>query len=89
MDSETFFTAERERMLRDQILRRGVTDARVLEAMRSTEPGAWEYQLDAVARYVFLQNGARLDGYRSITASGTDNIWNGSSVRASALGEGT
>ena len=49
----------------------------VLEAMRSTEPGAWEYQLDAVARYVFLQNGARLDGYRSITASGTDNIWNG------------
>ena len=49
----------------------------VLEAMRSTEPGAWEYQLDAAARYVFLQNGARLDGYRSITASGTDNIWNG------------
>jgi len=49
----------------------------VLEAMRSTEPGAWEYQLDAAARYVFLQNGARLDGYRSITASGTANIWNG------------
>jgi Xaa-Pro aminopeptidase len=49
----------------------------VLEAMRSTEPGAWEYQLDAAARYVFLQNGARLDGYRSITASGTENIWNG------------
>ena len=48
----------------------------VLEAMRSTEPGAWEYQLDAAARYVFLQNGARLDGYRSITASGTENIWN-------------
>ena len=49
----------------------------VLEAMRSTEPGAWEYQLDAAARYVFLQHGARLDGYRSITASGTPNIWNG------------
>jgi Xaa-Pro aminopeptidase len=49
----------------------------VLEAMRSTEPGAWEYQLDAAARFVFLQNGARLDGYRSITASGTENIWNG------------
>jgi Xaa-Pro aminopeptidase len=48
----------------------------VLEAMRSTEPGAWEYQLDAAARYVFLQNGARQDGYRSITASGTENIWN-------------
>ncbi len=49
----------------------------VLEAMRSTEPGAWEYQLDAAARFVFLQHGARLDGYRSITASGTENIWNG------------
>jgi Xaa-Pro aminopeptidase len=49
----------------------------VLEAMRSTEPGAWEYQLDAAARYVFLQHGARLDGYRSITAAGTENIWNG------------
>ena len=48
----------------------------VLEAMRSTEPGVWEYQLDAAARYVFLQNGARLDGYRSITASGTENIIN-------------
>lgn len=47
-----------------------------LEAMRSTEPGVWEYQLDAAARYVFLQHGARLDAYRSITASGTDNIIN-------------
>jgi len=26
---------------------------------------------------VYQVNGARLDGYRSITASGTDNIWNG------------
>lgn len=49
----------------------------VLEAIRSTEPGAWEYQLDAAARFVFLQHGARLDGYRSITASGTENVWNG------------
>jgi Xaa-Pro aminopeptidase len=49
----------------------------VLEAIRSTEPGAWEYQLDAAARFVFLQHGARLDGYRSITASGTENTWNG------------
>ena len=49
----------------------------LLEAMRSTEPGAWEYQLDAAARYVFLLNGSRLDAYRSITASGTANIFNG------------
>ncbi len=46
------------------------------EAMKSTRPGVYEYQLDAAARYVFLVNGARLEGYRSITASGTENIWN-------------
>ena len=43
--------------------------------MKSTEPGVFEYQLDAAARYVFLANGARLDGYRSITAAGMGNIW--------------
>ena len=48
----------------------------LLEAMRCTRPGVKEYQLDAAARYVFLVNGARLEAYRSITASGTPNIWN-------------
>lgn len=49
----------------------------IVEAMKTTEPGAFEYQLDAAARYVFLVNGARLDGYRSITAAGMANIVNG------------
>jgi len=48
----------------------------VMEAVRSTRPGVYEYQLDAAARYIFLLNGARLEAYRSITASGTANIWN-------------
>jgi Xaa-Pro aminopeptidase len=48
----------------------------IMEAMRSTRPGLYEYQLDAAVRYVFLVNGARLEGYRSITASGTPHIWN-------------
>ena len=48
----------------------------LMEAMRSTEPGVTEYQLDAAAHYVFLLNDARLEGYRSITASGTENINN-------------
>ena len=48
----------------------------VMEAMRSTEPGVYEYELDAAARYVFLVNDAKLEAYRSITASGTDNINN-------------
>jgi Xaa-Pro aminopeptidase len=48
----------------------------ILEAIRSTHPGIYEYQLEAAARYVFLANGARLEGYRSIAAAGVDNIWN-------------
>ncbi len=48
----------------------------LIEAMKSSRPGVFEYQLDAAARYVFLAGGARLEGYRSITAAGTANIWN-------------
>lgn len=44
----------------------------LMEAMRSTKPGATEFQLDAVARYVFQSNGSRREGYNSITASGTN-----------------
>lgn len=44
----------------------------IMEAIRSTRAGLYEYQLDAAARYVYLNNGARGEGYRSITASGTN-----------------
>ena len=57
----------------------------LMEAMRSTQAGIFEYQLDAAARYVFLLNDARLDGYRSITASGTTNISNGHYFRNSSM----
>jgi Xaa-Pro aminopeptidase len=56
----------------------------LMEAMRSTEPGVTEYQLDAAARYIFLVNNARLEAYRSITASGTENINNMHYFRNSA-----
>src|SRR5262245_50929152 len=48
----------------------------MMEAIRSTEPGVKEYQLEAAARYGFIVNGARLDAYRSITAAGNVNINN-------------
>jgi Xaa-Pro aminopeptidase len=48
----------------------------LMEAMKSTRPGVYEYQLDAACRYHFIVNGARLDGYRPITASGTERINN-------------
>jgi len=45
----------------------------VIEGMRLTRPGVYEYQIDAAMRYVYLVNGARDAGYRAIIASG-DNI---------------
>ncbi|MCY3022424.1 MAG: aminopeptidase P N-terminal domain-containing protein [Planctomycetota bacterium] len=48
----------------------------VTEAMRATKPGMPEYQLGAMARYVYLLHGARGEGYRDIIASGR-NAWFG------------
>ena len=58
----------------DLIRRSQIAAPGIIEAMKATEPGVYEYQLDAAARYVFLVNGARLDAYRSITAAGMTNI---------------
>jgi Xaa-Pro aminopeptidase len=46
----------------------------LLEAMRSTVPGISEYELDAVAKYVYYRNGAQGDAYYSLVASGR-NTW--------------
>jgi Xaa-Pro aminopeptidase len=55
----------------------------IIEAMRSTQPGVIEYQLEAVARYIFQVNGARREAYASITAGGT-NAWMGHYFHAKA-----
>jgi len=44
----------------------------IIEAMRSTEPGVYEYQLDAAAKYIFYSHGARGDGYASIIGGGSN-----------------
>ena len=44
----------------------------IMEAMRSTAPGVYEYQLDAAAKYVFYMHGARGDAYPSIIGGGTN-----------------
>jgi len=46
-------------------------------AMKATKPGVFEYQLEAAAHFVFLNNGARLEGYNSTVASGVTNISDG------------
>tara|TARA_B110000263_G_scaffold63849_1_gene55020 strand:- start:18 stop:644 length:627 start_codon:yes stop_codon:yes gene_type:complete len=48
----------------------------IMEAMRSTKPGVYEYQLDAAAKYIFHLNGAQGEGYSSIIGGGT-NAWMG------------
>jgi len=48
----------------------------ITEAMRSTSPGIFEFQLAAVASFIFNQGGARGEGYRAIVASGK-NAWHG------------
>lgn len=44
----------------------------VIEAMRSTEAGMMEYQLDAIPKYIYRVNGALGEGYPSIIAGGTN-----------------
>lgn len=44
----------------------------IVEAMRSTAPDVYEYQLDAAAKYVFYMHGARGGAYASIIGGGTN-----------------
>jgi Xaa-Pro aminopeptidase len=48
----------------------------IVEAMRATAPGVMEYQLAAIAHFVFAHGGAQGDGYQPIVASG-ENAWYG------------
>ncbi len=42
----------------------------ILEAMRSTAPGLAEYELDALAQFIFVRHGTQGEAYRAIVASG-------------------
>lgn len=60
-----------------EIIRRAtdIAGLAIMEAMRSTEPGVYEYQLDAAAKYIFFLHGARGDGYASIIGGGTNAFY--------------
>jgi Xaa-Pro aminopeptidase len=48
----------------------------VKEAMKGTRPGMYEYELEAVARFVYTKLGARGDAFTPIVASGPNTmIW--------------
>jgi Xaa-Pro aminopeptidase len=44
------------------------------EAMRSTVPGLYEYELDGLAKFIFFRHGAQGESYYSLIASGP-NAW--------------
>ncbi len=46
-----------------------------MEAMRSTKPGIMEYQLDAVAKYVFYRDRAQGEAYFSLIQSGPNAMF--------------
>ncbi len=47
----------------------------IMEAMRSAEPGMYEYELAAVADYVFRKNNSQGVGYYALVAAGTNAFW--------------
>lgn len=46
----------------------------IMECMRSMEPGLYEYEIAALAKFIFLRNGAQGDAYHAIAASGPNMI---------------
>ena len=46
----------------------------MMECMRSMKPGLFEYEIAALAKFVFLRNGAQGDAYHAIAASGPNMI---------------
>jgi Xaa-Pro aminopeptidase len=46
----------------------------IMECMRSMKPGLFEYEIAALAKFIFLRNGAQGDAYHAIAASGPNMI---------------
>ena len=44
----------------------------LMEAMRSTKPDIYEYELDGLAKYIYHVNGSQGDAYYSLIANGTN-----------------
>jgi len=70
LDSMRLIKSEKE----IEVIRRATEIAAlaIMEAMRSTKSGIYEYQLDAAAKYVFYQHGSQGDGYPAIIGGGTN-----------------
>jgi Xaa-Pro aminopeptidase len=47
----------------------------MMEAMRSAEPGMYEYEIEAIGDYVFKSHNARGPAYFALVADGTNAAW--------------
>ena len=47
----------------------------MMEAMRSTEPGMYEYEIEAIGDYIFKKHNAQGPAYYGLVASGTNSAW--------------
>jgi Xaa-Pro aminopeptidase len=49
-----------------------LSELAILEGMRSTQPGLYEHELDALARFIFRRHGAHGEAYYSLVAAGAN-----------------
>jgi Xaa-Pro aminopeptidase len=47
----------------------------ILESMKSAKPGMYEYELEAIADYIFKRHNAKGIGYFALVATGTNAAW--------------
>lgn len=47
----------------------------ILESMKSAKPGMYEYELEAIADYIFKRHNAQGIGYYALVATGTNAAW--------------
>lgn len=53
-----------------------LSEAAILEAMKSTRPGQYEYELDALGQFIFLRNGAEGVAYYGLVAAAENAYMN-------------
>lgn len=73
-----------------EVIRRAteIAGLAIMEAMRSTKAGVYEYQLDAAAKYIFYMYGSQGDGYPAIIGGGTNAFMGHYFRKTDALNDG-
>lgn len=72
LDRLRLVKSEREVALIEKATR--LSGLALMEAMRSTRPGVFEHELDAVGKFLFFRDGAQAEAYYSLVATGA-NAW--------------